>query len=68
MSFRQSVYKKTFTNIKVNLVDVLEVDKKNMVSHHNRGLYKSVHKDGSCFLTNRLLSRFVIFSGDNNTF
>ncbi|XP_075987358.1 delta(24)-sterol reductase-like [Anticarsia gemmatalis] len=30
MSFRHSVYKKTFTNIKVNLVDVLEVDTKNM--------------------------------------
>ncbi|XP_073958786.1 delta(24)-sterol reductase-like [Choristoneura fumiferana] len=30
MSFRQGLYKKTFTNIEVNLVDVLEVDKKNM--------------------------------------
>ncbi|XP_063542976.1 delta(24)-sterol reductase-like isoform X1 [Cydia strobilella] len=30
MSFRQSLYKKTFTNINVNLVDVLEVDQKNM--------------------------------------
>ncbi|XP_049881861.1 delta(24)-sterol reductase-like [Pectinophora gossypiella] len=30
MSFRHGVYKKTFTNIKVNLVDVLEIDTKNM--------------------------------------
>ncbi|CAH0764817.1 unnamed protein product [Diatraea saccharalis] len=30
MSFRQSLYKKSFTNIKVNLVDVLEVDVDNM--------------------------------------
>ncbi|XP_028159708.1 delta(24)-sterol reductase-like isoform X2 [Ostrinia furnacalis] len=30
MSFRQGVYKKTFTNININLVDVLEVDTKNM--------------------------------------
>ncbi|XP_035456981.2 delta(24)-sterol reductase-like [Spodoptera frugiperda] len=30
MSFRQGIYKKTFTNIKVNLVDVLEVDMENM--------------------------------------
>ncbi|XP_073943393.1 delta(24)-sterol reductase-like [Choristoneura fumiferana] len=30
MSFRQGLYKKTFTNIEVNLVDVLEVDKNNM--------------------------------------
>ncbi|GBP61763.1 hypothetical protein EVAR_96007_1 [Eumeta japonica] len=30
MSFRQGVYKKSFTNIEVNLVDVLEVDKENM--------------------------------------
>ncbi|KAI8437250.1 hypothetical protein MSG28_011636 [Choristoneura fumiferana] len=31
MSFRQGLYKKTFTNIEVNLVDVLEVDKNNMI-------------------------------------
>ncbi|XP_026317233.1 delta(24)-sterol reductase-like [Hyposmocoma kahamanoa] len=30
MSFRHSLYKKTFTKIHVNLVDVLEVDTKNM--------------------------------------
>ncbi|XP_072945886.1 delta(24)-sterol reductase-like [Epargyreus clarus] len=30
MSFRRGLYKKTFTNIDVNLVDVLEVDTKNM--------------------------------------
>ncbi|KAJ8705262.1 hypothetical protein PYW07_011089 [Mythimna separata] len=30
MSFRQGLYKKTFTNIRVNLVDVLEVDTENM--------------------------------------
>lgn len=30
MSFRQGIYKATFTNIKVNLVDVLEIDTKNM--------------------------------------
>ncbi|KAJ0171107.1 hypothetical protein K1T71_013306 [Dendrolimus kikuchii] len=30
MSFRHSIYKKTFTNIEVNLVDVLEVDTNNM--------------------------------------
>ncbi|CAH0403550.1 unnamed protein product [Chilo suppressalis] len=30
MSFRQGLYKKSFTNIEVNLVDVLEVDTKNM--------------------------------------
>ncbi|XP_030025267.2 delta(24)-sterol reductase [Manduca sexta] len=30
MSFRHGLYKKTFTNIKVNLVDVLEVDTENM--------------------------------------
>ncbi|XP_026486819.2 delta(24)-sterol reductase-like [Vanessa tameamea] len=30
MSFRQGIYKKMFTNIQINLVDVLEVDTKNM--------------------------------------
>ncbi|XP_028025733.1 delta(24)-sterol reductase-like isoform X1 [Bombyx mandarina] len=30
MSFRHSMYKRTFTNIQINLVDVLEVDKENM--------------------------------------
>ncbi|XP_068624749.1 delta(24)-sterol reductase-like [Battus philenor] len=30
MSFRQPIYKKTFTNIDINLVDVLEVDTKNL--------------------------------------
>ncbi|CAG9569945.1 unnamed protein product [Danaus chrysippus] len=30
MSFRQGIYKKSFTNININLVDVLEVDTKNM--------------------------------------
>ncbi|XP_050357125.1 delta(24)-sterol reductase-like [Nymphalis io] len=30
MSFRQAIYKKMFTNIQINLVDVLEVDTKNM--------------------------------------
>ncbi|CAB3233134.1 unnamed protein product [Arctia plantaginis] len=30
MSFRQSTYKKTFTKIKINLVDILEIDDKNM--------------------------------------
>ncbi|XP_038219324.1 delta(24)-sterol reductase-like [Zerene cesonia] len=30
MSFRQGLYKKTFTNIHIDLVDILEVDTKNM--------------------------------------
>ncbi|XP_053619179.1 delta(24)-sterol reductase-like isoform X1 [Plodia interpunctella] len=30
MSFRQGIYKNTFTNIRVNLVDILEVDTKKM--------------------------------------
>ncbi|KPJ19555.1 Delta(24)-sterol reductase [Papilio machaon] len=30
MSYRQAIYKKTFTNINVNLVDILEVDTKNL--------------------------------------
>lgn len=30
MSFRQSLYKKSYTNIDINLVDVLEVDTENM--------------------------------------
>ncbi|GBP95150.1 Delta(24)-sterol reductase [Eumeta japonica] len=30
MSFRQAIYKKSFTNIKINLVDILDVDKEKM--------------------------------------
>ncbi|XP_026733822.1 delta(24)-sterol reductase-like [Trichoplusia ni] len=30
MSYRHSVYKKTFTNIKINFVDILEVDTENL--------------------------------------
>ncbi|XP_053619182.1 delta(24)-sterol reductase-like isoform X2 [Plodia interpunctella] len=44
MSFRQGIYKNTFTNIRVNLVDILEVDTKKM---HICLQYELVLADGS---------------------